>query len=130
MPAFIKKSLNSGRQYVQRVFGANDNIAKGDIITNNQLTGFALDRAGGANVIAAQALLGIHIPAECAIMFEHECVTINKAAVQINIGVAVYWDRVALNCTNVAAGNIRIGNSLATYAANATEMDIYFNGAN
>jgi predicted RecA/RadA family phage recombinase len=129
MEAIFKKSLASGRQFTLRTIATDTEYAQGEVILFTGMLGIVVEKAGGANKIAAAKLLNSILPDCATIMLEHELVEIAKEApLVISLGDKVYWD-VADNVVNkTASGNYLCGTCVKAAASADTTVEIMYDG--
>lgn len=131
MEAILNTSIDRGRSFVYSDLGANDSHAAGEVIVvGTALVGICLEKAAGATVRAASiAANTIPSPDRCALMYEHEDVTILKnTALVISAGDLVFWDVADNNVNKTASGNYAVGVALEDAASAGTTVRIAFDG--
>lgn len=125
--AYFNAGIDRGKQFIYLPGAAIDIIA-GDVFVAGSTIGIAAECAGGSTVRATKLLSGITYPDRCALVIEHEDVTIAKAAAALfSIGDKVYWD-VADQNVNTDESNPLIGVALQAGINDQTTLRIAFDG--
>lgn len=124
-------SIERGKGFVHTNLGATDDFSKGEVILiGTNLVCICLEEAAGATVRAASIAAGsIPKPDRCAVLYEHEDITIKKSdSVAFSAGDEVFWDVTDNEVNKSAGGNYRIGVALEDAAEADKTVRISFDG--
>jgi predicted RecA/RadA family phage recombinase len=130
MEAQLLTTLGNCKQMIVTSIDTDTEYAAGEVIVIGNVVGFFVAPCGGANKVAAAALIGKRLDSQGTFILSAEQVRIAKPNdLQIDQGDRVYWDAEDNQVNKTAAGNTYCGICIKNAAATDTTVDVFFEGA-